>query len=126
MILDICMTFQEDTFNCFHVMHRHHFVTELLLTKFKGEKNKFKSYGCCALHVVLWCLILGMKFYGYILNGLKLSSGHDFFMETATYKVQRHVTQKVSIQELWFLHSACRIMLVNICMKFHEDTLNGF
>ena len=41
--------------------------------------------------------------------------------ETATY-----VTQKVSIQELWFLHSACRLMLVNICMKFHEDILNGF
>ena len=24
------------------------------------------------------------------------------------------------------MHSACRLMLVNICMKFHEDTLNGF
>ena len=31
-----------------------------------------------------------------------------------------------SIQELWFLHYACRLMLVNICMKFHEDILNGF
>ena len=41
-------------------------------------------------------------------------------------KVQRDVTQKVSIQMLWFLHSACRLMLVNICMKFHEDILNGF
>ena len=39
-----------------------------------------------------------------------------FLTETATYKVHRAVTQKVSTQELWFLHSACRLMLVNICM----------
>ena len=57
---------------------------------------------------------------------LKLKSGHDFVTESATYKVQRDVTQKVSIQELWFLHAACGLMLVNICMKFHEDILNGF
>ena len=63
-----------------------------------------------------------MKFYDHILN----SFGHDFVTETDTYKVQRNVTQKVSIQELWFLHSACHLMLINICMKFHEDTLNGF
>ena len=54
---------------------------------------------------------------------LKLQSGHDFVTETASYKVQRDVTQKVSIQELWFLHSACCLMLDNICMKFHEDIL---
>ena len=29
---------------------------------------------------------------------------------------------KLYIQELWFLHSACQPMLVNISMKFHEDT----
>ena len=33
---------------------------------------------------------------------------------------------KSILQELWFLGSACRLMLVNICMKFHEGTLNGF
>ena len=32
----------------------------------------------------------------------------------------------ISIQELWFLRFARRQMLVNICMKFHEDNLNGF
>ena len=41
-------------------------------------------------------------------------------------KVQRDVTQKVSIQELWFLRSARHLMLINICMKFHEDILNAF
>ena len=43
--------------------------------------------------------------------------------ETATYKVQRDVSQKVSIV---MVHSACRLVLVNICMKCHEDILNGF
>ena len=56
---------------------------------------------------------------------VKSQSGHDFVTETIIYKVQRDVTQKV-LQELWFLHSACRVMLVSIFMKFHEDTLNGF
>ena len=40
-----------------------------------------------------------------------------------TQKVQRDVTQKVSMQEL---HSACCLILVNICLKIHEDILDGF
>ena len=126
---DTCMKVQEGIFNGFHVKHRHDFVTELPLKKFKGEQLKkytFKSYGCCALHVVLWCLILVWNFMNISWTVLKLESGYGFVTETATYKVQRDVTQKVSIQELWFLHSACHLMLVNIYMKFHEDILNGF
>ena len=30
------------------------------------------------------------------------------------------------MQELWFLHSACRLMLIDIYMKFREDSLGGF
>ena len=40
---------------------------------------------------------------------LKLESRRDFVLETATYKVQRDITQKVYIQELWFLCSAHRL-----------------
>ena len=29
------------------------------------------------------------------------------------------------MQELWFLHSACPLMLVDICMKFHDASLYG-
>ena len=29
------------------------------------------------------------------------------------------------MQELLFLHSACRLMLVDICMKFHVASLYG-
>ena len=30
------------------------------------------------------------------------------------------------MQELWFLPSACCLMLIDIYMKFHEDSLNHF
>ena len=56
----------------------------------------------------------------------KLESRHDFVTETATYKVQRGITKKMYIQELPFLRSTHRLMLVNISMTFHEDILNGF
>ena len=29
------------------------------------------------------------------------------------------------MQELWFLHSACPLMLADICMKFHDASLYG-
>ena len=29
------------------------------------------------------------------------------------------------MQELWFLHSAYPLMLVDICMKFHDTSLYG-
>ena len=30
------------------------------------------------------------------------------------------------MQALRFLHSACRLILVDICMKIHEDSLKSF
>ena len=44
---------------------------------------------------------------------------------TANYKLQRNVTQKYIIK-LWFLHSACHLLVLNMCMKFYEYTLNSF
>ena len=55
MMLNICMQFQDDIFNGFHVNHRHDFVTDMLITNFKGmslKKYMFKSYGSCTLHAI--------------------------------------------------------------------------
>ena len=41
-------------------------------------------------------------------------------------KVPRNIIQKVYVQELWFLCSACRLMLIDIYKKFLEDILNRF
>ena len=42
------------------------------------------------------------------------------------YKVPREITQKVEMQELWFLHSAHCLMLIDIFMKFYDNSLNDF
>ena len=41
-------------------------------------------------------------------------------------KNQRGITKTIYVQELWFLRSAHRLMLVNISVTIHEDILNGF
>ena len=48
-----------------------------------------------------------MKFHEDVLNGFKVKERIRFCHRTANYKVQKDPTQKIHIQELWFLHSAC-------------------
>ena len=43
-----------------------------------------------------------------------------------TDKVPKAITQKELMQELRFLNSACHLILVDICMKIHEDSLKAF
>ena len=57
---------------------------------------------------------------------LKLQSGHDFGLRNCFLQVQRDTTKQIHKQELWFFHSARRHMMLNICMKFHEDILKCF
>ena len=64
-----------------------------------------------------------MKFYEYIFNNFKVIEQTRLLR---SWYLKRDVTKKVSIQELWVLRSACHLMLVNICMKFHEDIQNSF
>ena len=47
-------------------------------------------------------------------------------MEMAIFNIQRAITLKVRKQELWFMCSACRLMVLNICVKFHENMSSGF
>ena len=43
-----------------------------------------------------------------------------------TDKVPKAITHKALMQELQFLNSACHLILVDICMKIHEDSLKTF
>ena len=43
-----------------------------------------------------------------------------------TDKVPKAITQKALMQELQFLNSACHLILVDICMNIHEDSLKTF
>ena len=39
---------------------------------------------------------------------------------------QRAITPKVGKPELRFMCSACHLMVLNVCVKFHENMSNGF
>ena len=43
-----------------------------------------------------------------------------------TDKVPKAITQKALMQELQFLNSACQLILVDICMEIHEDSVKTF
>ena len=55
-----------------------------------------------------------------------LQSGHEYVGEMAIFTVHRAITPEVCNPELQFLHSARRLMVLNIYLKFHENILNGF
>ena len=40
-------------------------------------------------------------------------------------KVAREITQKVQALELWFLHSAHHLMLIDMCIQFRKDSVGG-
>ena len=39
---------------------------------------------------------------------------------------QREITPKVENPKLWFMCSARRLMVFNVCVKFHENMSSGF
>ena len=51
---------------------------------------------------------------------LKLWSGHKIV------NTQRAITPKVGKPELQFLCSACCLMVLNVCVNFHENMSSGF
>ena len=40
--------------------------------------------------------------------------------------IQKAINPKVGKSELWFLCSARRLMVFNVCMKFHQNMSSGF
>ena len=65
-----------------------------------------------------------MKFYDYILNGFKVIDRTYFVTELLLTKFKG--TNSISINTRVMVLVHYHLMLVNICMKFHEDILNGF
>ena len=42
------------------------------------------------------------------------------------FNTQRAITPKVGKPELQFMCSACRLMVLNVCVQFHENMSSGF
>ena len=64
-----------------------------------------------------------IKFREYSLKGF---SSYRTDMVFVMHKFPREITHKVLKTELPFLHSARHLMLIDICIKFHEYSLRGF
>ena len=69
---------------------------------------------------------ISMTFHEDIMNGFQAAEQTALYSVLGIAKLQRGITKEIYIQELWFLRSAHRLMLVNISMTFPEDILNGF
>ena len=62
-----------------------------------------------------------VKFHENMSNGFKVMEQTPKLINT-----QRAITPKVEKPELWFMCSAHRLMVFNVCVKFHENMSNGF
>ena len=112
------------------VLKLYNFVTETtnVLTKFKRTLLKtyqYKSYGSCTLALRLMLVNICMKFHD-TLNGFKVTERKWLVTELLITNFKSTLLKEIHTQELWFLHSACHLLLLNICMKFYEYILNSF
>ena len=85
------------------------------------KKYKYRSYGSCVLLVNI-C----MKFHEGTLNGFWVTERTQPYRKIYYFQFQRAITPKIRNPELRFLRSARRLMLLYICVKFHENISNGF
>ena len=46
-------------------------------------------------------------------------------VEMAIFNVQRAITQELGKPKLWFMHSACRLIVLYSCVKFPENISKG-
>ena len=54
-----------------------------------------------------------------------LQSGHEYMVEMAMFNVQKAITPKAGKPELQFMCSAYCFIVLYICVKFHENILDG-
>ena len=71
----------------------------------------------CCLMVFNVCV----KFHENMSSGLKIM---ECTRKLLTHK--RAKTPKVGKSELWFMCSACCLMVFNVCVKFHENMSSSF
>ena len=65
-----------------------------------------------------------MKFHYEILNGFRVTERTRLECKFCCFPSKGN-NSKIYNPELRFLCSACRLMLVNNPMRFHQDILNG-
>ena len=57
---------------------------------------------------------------------LMLKSGYEYVVEMAIFSVKRAITPRECNPDLRLLRFEYRFIVLNICVKFHENISNGF
>ena len=71
---------------------------------------------CILTHDVLYLCKVSRKY---------LKQFSDYRRDTVVCNVRRGIAPKLYKPELWFLHSAYCLMMFYICVKFHQNIING-
>ena len=58
-------------------------------------------------------------------TSFNLQSGQEYTVEMTMFNVQGIITPKVSQSDLRFMCSACRLIILHICVKFRENITKG-
>ena len=85
----------------------------------------YQSYSFCILQVVSWCFTFVRNFIIISRTVFNLQSGHEYMVEMAMFNVQKAITPKAGKPELQFMCSAYCFIVLYICVKFHENILDG-
>ena len=53
-----------------------------------------------------------------------IQSGNEYMVEMIMFNVQRAITPKIGKPELWVMSSASRLIVLYICVKLPENTVD--
>ena len=129
MLVNIGMKFHEDILNGFKVKKRTRFcLRNCYLQSSKGHNSKSIN---ARVMVLAFCISYNVgkylyKFHEGILKGFWVTERTRPYRKIYYFHFQRAITPKIRNPELRFLRSACRLMLLYICVKFHENTSYSF
>ena len=129
MLVNICMKFHEDILNGFKVTDWTRFcLRNCYLQSSKGHYSKSIN---TRVMILAFCMSsnvgnICMKFHEDILNGFWVTEPTRPYRKIYCFQFQMTITPKIRNPELWVLRSACRLMLLYICVRFHENISNGF
>ena len=76
--------------------------------------------------VHVFCISSDGFFFFSCVKFQNMSSSFKVMERTRKLLRQRAITPKIGKPELWFLCSARRLMVFNVCVKFHENMSSDF
>ena len=119
MVFNICVKFYENISSGFKVMERTRKTvnTQRAITPKVGKSEL--RFMCSARSLMVFNICV--KFHENMSSGFKVME-----RTRKTVNTQRAITPKVGKSELRFMCSARRLMVFNVCMKFHENMSMGF